>query len=69
MFSKTIKIYHEYEGRIEKSVLRITIGITILIRQISTEIWFRTDKKCGRNGRTDARTTQKYIPLTDFVGG
>ena len=45
------------------------------IWQIGTEIWFRTDKKCGRtdgqkdgrNGRTDGRTDgrrQNYIPLT-----
>ena len=42
---------------------------------IGTEIWFRTDKKCGRtdgrkdgrNGRTDGRThgrRQNYIPPT-----
>ena len=37
----------------------------ILIWQISTEIWFRTDKSA--DGRTDARTTQKYIPLTSSV--
>ena len=24
-------------------------------------------QKCGRSGRTDARTTQKYIPLTSSV--
>ena len=38
---------------------------------MGTEIWFRTDKKCGRtdgrNGQTDRRThgrRQNYIPLT-----
>ena len=35
------------------------------IWQISTDIWLRTDKSA--DGRTDARTTQKYIPLTSSV--
>ena len=30
---------------------------------IGTEIWFRTDKKCGRTDGMDGRS-QNYIPLT-----
>ena len=39
---------------------------------IGTEIWIRTDKKCGqtdgRTDRIDGRTTPKIYP-SDFVGG
>ena len=33
-----------------------------------TEIWFRTDKKCGQTDRMDGQTTPKLYP-SDFDGG